>query len=439
MEDIINLVEIMVDTILLFFCCESIFREKQSRAWKDLFLIPVFLIFLMASRVQITAGGYHESLFSSQGFEIVPSNNLFVALFLILAVMVANSLYYKPVSSFVFCGTMVSFSLYLLLRILSVILLSFVRTYGYLFLFGSRLLSVILVLLFLYSPICKWLQNIIRDGGITIQIVSVDIVLTVILGFAFFAFDINRFMDNILLCIFVLMSLLLLDCIMLYFHGRRMQEQKHIYMVEQYIPIIEELISQVRARQHEFNNQICAIEAAVNSAETLEDAKANLSLLTQREYIEPYDYDLLSCDSKIVAGILFEKKKQAEFRGINVQPQIQGLFRKGITPEIEWIEVIAILIDNAIEASNSGNTIYLKSRQEENGIEFTVSNPAPPLSNSEFIKLFSKGVTTKPDKQLHGYGLYNVMHIVEHYRGKIITRNEQVDDKNYVVFGVRLP
>ena len=122
-----------------------------------------------------------------------------------------------------------------------------------------------------------------------------------------------------------------------------------------------------------------------------------------------------------------------------MQPQIQGLFRKGITPETEWIEVIAILIDNAIEASNSGNTIYLKSRQEENGIEFTVSNPAPPLSNSEFIKLFSKGVTTKPDKQLHGYGLYNVMHIVEHYRGKIITRNEQVDDKNYVVFGVRLP
>lgn len=440
MEDIINLTEIMLDTILLFFCCESVFREKQSRTWKDLLLVLVFLIFLMASRVQITAGGYRKSLFVSQGFEIVPANSLFVALFLILAVLVANSLYYKPISNyFVFCGTMISFSLYLLLRILSVIVFSLAQATGYLFLLGSRLLSIVLILLFLHSPICKWLQGIIKDCGVIIQIVSVDIVVVVIGGFAFLSYDMKRFMEHILLCIVVLMLLLFLDGIMLYFHWRRLQEQKHIHMVEQYIPIIEELISQVRARQHEFNNIICAIEAAVNSADTLEDAKANLSLLTQKEYILPNDYDLLSCDSKIISGMLFEKKKQAEFKGVNVHPEIQGLFRKGITPETEWIEVIAILMDNAIEASNSGNTIYLKSRQKENKIELTVSNQALPLSNSEFIKLFSKGVTSKSDKQLHGYGLYNIMCIVEHYHGRIITRNERIDGENYVVFGVVLP
>lgn len=440
MENIIKLTEIMLDTILLFFCCESVFREKPEREWKDLLLIPVFLIFLMASRVQITAGGYRENLFSSQGFEIVPANSLFVALFLILAVLVASSLYYKPVNNyFVFCGTMVSFSIYLLLRILSVIIFSFVQATGYLFLLGSRLLSLILILLFFYSPICKRWQDIIKDGGIMIQIVSVDIAVTIIGGFSFLSYDINRFLEHILLCVVVLMLLLFLDGIMLYFHLKKLQKQKHIHMVEQYIPIIEELISQVRARQHEFNNKICAIEAAVNSADTLEDAKANLSLLTRKEYIQPNDYDLLSCDSKIIAGMLFEKKKQAEFKGVNMHPEVQGLFRKGITPETEWIEVIAILMDNAIEAANSGNTIYLKSRQKENKIEFTVSNPAPPLSNSEFIKLFHKGVTSKSDKQLHGYGLYNIMCIVEHYHGKIITRNEQINGENYVVFGVVLP
>lgn len=440
MENIISLTEIILDTVLLFSCCESIFREKQSRTWKDLFLAPVFLIFLMASRVQITAGGYREILFPSQGFEIVPANSLFVALFLILAVLVASSLYYKPVNNyFVFCGTMVSFSVYLLLKILSVVVFSLAGVTGSLFLLGSRLLSFVLILVFLYSPICKWLQDIIKDGGVMIQIVSVDIVVVVIGGFAFLSYDIKRFMQHILLCIIVLMLLLFFDGIMLYFHWKALQEQKHIHMVEQYIPIIEELISQVRARQHEFNNIICAIEAAVNSADTLEDAKANLALLTRKEYILPNDYDLLSCDSKIISGMLFEKKKQAEFKGVNVHPEIQGLFRKGITPETEWIEAIAILMDNAIEASNSGNTIYLKSSQKENKIEFTVSNPGSPLSNSEFIKLFSKGVTSKSDKQLHGYGLYNIMRIVEHYHGKIITRNEQINGENYVVFGVLLP
>lgn len=68
-----------------------------------------------------------------------------------------------------------------------------------------------------------------------------------------------------------------------------------------------------------------------------------------------------------------------------MRPEIQGLFKKGITPETEWMEVIAVLMDNAIEASNSGEAIYLKSRQKENKIEFTVSNPAAPLSNPEFF------------------------------------------------------
>lgn len=310
---LVSITEIMLDAILLFFCCESVFRDKQNRIWKDFLLVPLFLIFLMASRVQITAGGYRESLFSSQGFEIVPANSLFVALFLILAVLVASSLYYKPVSNyFGFCGMMVSFSVYLLLKILSVVVFSLAGATGSLFLLGSRLLSFVLILLFLYSPICKWLQDIIKDGGIMIQFVSVDIVVAVIGGFSFLSYDINRFLEHILLCAVVLMLLLFLDGIMLYLHWRKLQEQKHIHMVERYIPIIEELISQVRARQHEFNNKICAIEAAVNSADTLEDAKANLSLLTRKEYIQPNDYDLLSCDSKIIAGMLFEKKHTSD-------------------------------------------------------------------------------------------------------------------------------
>ena len=440
MENIINITEIVLDTVLLFFCCESIFREKQNIKGKDFLLLPVFLAFLMASRVQITVGAYRENLFPSQGFEIVPANSLFVALFLIFAVLVANSLYYKPVSNyFVFCGTMVSFSVYLLLKILSVIIFFFAGATGSLFLLGTRLLSLVLILLFLYSPIYKWLQNITKNGGITIQIVSVDIVVTVISGFSFLSYDINRFLKHISLCAVVLTLLLFLDGVILFLHWRKLQEQKHIHIVEQYIPIIEELISQVRARQHEFNNKICAIEAAVNSAVSLEDAKANISLLTRKEYIQPNDYDLLLCDSKIIAAILFEKKKQAEFKGINVLAEMQGMFGKGITPETEWIEVIAILMDNAIEASCSGDTIFLKSRLKENKLEFTVSNPASPLSNSEFIRLFSRGVTTKADKQSHGYGLYNVMRIVEHYHGQIITRNEQIDEKNHVIFGVRLP
>lgn len=96
-------------------------------------------------------------------------------------------------------------------------------------------------------------------------------------------------------------------------------------------------------------------------------------------------------------------------------------------------------MDNAVEASGKGALISVKSRQSGEFLELTVSNPAPPLSNTEFIRLFRKGVTSKKDHASHGFGLYNIRRITERCHGKIITRNEQDGGGNHVVFGVLLP
>lgn len=61
------------------------------------------------------------------------------------------------------------------------------------------------------------------------------------------------------------------------------------------------------------------------------------------------------------------------------------------------------------------------------------------MSNTEFMTLFRKGFTTKSSREGRGFGLYNILRITERYHGKILTRNEQVSEENYVVFGVLLP
>jgi two-component system, LytTR family, sensor histidine kinase AgrC len=105
----------------------------------------------------------------------------------------------------------------------------------------------------------------------------------------------------------------------------------------------------------------------------------------------------------------------------------------------EWIEVIGILLDNAIEASPKGSTVFLSSKKQGDFLELTAANPAPPLSNTEFMALFGKGVTTKANRDGHGFGLYNILRMTERYHGKILTRNESILNENYVVFGVLMP
>jgi len=141
----------------------------------------------------------------------------------------------------------------------------------------------------------------------------------------------------------------------------------------------------------------------------------------------------------MIAGMLFGKIKQAEVANLHIELSLHGLFKKTVTPETEWIEAIGILLDNAIEASPKGSTIFLSSKKQGDFLELTVSNPAPPLSNTEFMALFEKGVTTKASRDGHGFGLYNILRMTERYHGKILTRNESILNENYVVFGILMP
>ena len=253
------------------------------------------------------------------------------------------------------------------------------------------------------------------------------------------SFDVDRLLANLWVIIILILAVLLLDSIMLFLYQRRTQDQKRIHMIEQYVPIVEELISQVRARQHEFNNRMMAIEVAVASADTLEEARKEVTALTGSIGISLNARELLSCDSKMIAGMLFGKIKQAEAANRHIELSLHGLFKKTVTPETEWIEAIGILLDNAIEASPKGSTVFLSSKKQGDFLELTVANPAPPLSNTEFMALFGKGVTTKANRDGHGFGLYNILRMTERYHGKFLTRNESILNENYVVFGVLIP
>lgn len=440
MENSIILIQITLDAVALFLCCNGIFQKESFKKKTDWLLLPIIMLIFIVARANWVIGKDSSVLFDLQGFEVTPANNVYVLIIQIFSVMTVNSTYYKAADNgFTFCGTIAAFSIYLLTRTVGIATLSFFNISENLLNWGSRLVGISLVVFFLCTPVFERIRESISDGGFAVRVVSVNIAIVFITIMSILSFDMTRFLDNLWFIITILILLLLIDSGLLLYNQKKIQERKHIQMIEQYIPIVEELISQVRARQHEFNNRIFAIDAAVNAAESLDEAKEAVSVLVKDVMLHPNDRELLSCDSKVIAGMLYGKVKQAELSGILISVELHGLFKKSATPETEWIEIIGILMDNAIEASSNGDTVYLRSRSNEKSLELTVSNSSAPMSNSEFMQLFNKGVTSKEDKHTHGFGLYNLLQIVERHHGKILTRNEQVGQENYVVFGVILP
>lgn len=434
-----NLIQLGLDAGILALCCEVVFRQKAEIKAKDFFVFPILLVLCVVPRVDFSIGANMTASFRSEGFEILPADNIVGLLFLIFAVLLLSSIFFGSKSSgTVFCGTMAAFSVFLFVKCLCVVLFAVCGATDILLLLGSRAAALCLIVVLEFTPLFGLIHQLVQRSDFTILIVSTNIAVLLMTVLSILSFDVDRLLANLWIINILILAVLLLDSILLFLHQRRIQEQKRIHMIEQYVPIVEELISQVRARQHEFNNRMMAIEAAVTSADT-EEARKEVTALTGSIGISLNDRELLSCDSKMIAGMLFGKIKQAEAANHHIELSLHGLFKKTVTPETEWIEVIGILLDNAIEASPKGSTIFLSSKKQGDFLELTVSNPAPPLSNTEFMALFGKGVTTKTNRDGHGFGLYNILRMTERYHGKILTRNESILNENYVVFGVLMP
>lgn len=430
----------LLDAGALAICCEAIFQKRSEVKASDGLLLLILWLFCSISQMSFTVNAGVSAASWRQRAEIVPANSIVEVLFLLLTVLVLNSLFFKgKADGDILNGTMAAVSLYLAVRCLSIALLAVCGALGAWLLWGSRVLTLLVIFLLLWTPFFEQLQQFIQTGGGIVWIVTQDAAVLLIAALSVLSFQLEQLLEHLAVVTILLLMLVLVDSILVLWQQRRLQEQKRVQMIEQYVPVVEELISQVRARQHEFQNRMLAIETCVASADTLEEAQREVALLTKGMTISLSERELLACDSKIIAGMLFGKIKQAEAAGVRIDLQLQGLFKQTAAPETEWVELVGILLDNAIEASPKGSTIYVLSRKNGAYMELLVKNPAPAMSNTEFMALFQKGFTTKSSHEGRGFGLYNILRSMERYHGKIVTRNEQIAGENHVVFGVLLP
>ena len=320
MNFLMNLIQLGLDVGILALCCEAVFRQKSEIKAKDFFIFPILLVLCVVPRVDFSVGANMTASFRSEGFEILPADNIVGLLFLIFAVLLLSSIFFGSKSSgTVFCGTMAAFSIFLFVKCLCAVLFAVCGATDDLLMLGGRIAALCLIVVLEFTPLFGLIHQLVQRSDFTVLIVSANIAVLLMAVLSILSFDVDRILSHLWVIIILILAVLLLDSILLFLHQRRTQEQKRIHMIEQYVPIVEELISQVRARQHEFNNRMMAIEAVVTSADTLEEARKEVTALTGSIGISLNDRELLSCDSKMIAGMLFGKIKQAEVANLHIE------------------------------------------------------------------------------------------------------------------------
>ncbi len=197
----------------------------------------------------------------------------------------------------------------------------------------------------------------------------------------------------------------------------------------------DELLEQVRVRQHEFKNHLAAVFSAHYTYHTYEKlVNAQTEYCNKLQQENKYN-NLLLIENNILAGFLYGKFQEIEEDGIVIDYCIKASLKKLKIPEYRLIEVIGILLDNAVDAVTEDvneKRIVLSVMETEDKYEFSIGNTYHYVSYEEIEKWFQLHNSTKG--QNRGIGLYHVKMICNEWNMNIGCRNVMVDGENWIEF-----
>ena len=197
------------------------------------------------------------------------------------------------------------------------------------------------------------------------------------------------------------------------------KENKKSELKESINPLIQELIDEMKASEHEYKNHLnilyCMIQVCKED-ELRERAKKyignvfeNKNLLSNLSYIE----------NTILKGVLLSKINQAEKNDIRCKYKIDSQLEGISLDDSELTVVLSNLLNNAIESASKSEKKYLEifTTYEKGRYIIEVINSISNFTEDMITDISKVRFSTKGIGR--GYGLYNINKIVNKYKGKI--------------------
>lgn len=242
----------------------------------------------------------------------------------------------------------------------------------------------------------------------------------------------------------IIISGILVLTVILCIHGllyriKYQEKQAELEAYKTYSAAFSDLITQIRARQHEFDNHIsalCNLHYICKDYDELvqEQSKYAKDVISNNRF-----HRLLVSGNPVIAGFLYGKLSSIQEQGIEVTYTFHISEFTSKIPVYLVVELIGNLLKNAVEAVKTQQVekqIHLSCTENENEFCLGVRNRSEKIPLDEMGRFFEKGYSSKGSGR--GLGLYNVKEICEKYGVDIVCDNTEVDDKNWFLIELHI-
>lgn len=411
-----------IEPAVQYFLFNGIFEKKADKGKKDILMCWCICYALLCIKqgLSFEKMGFEAVLyFLIIAFYIYSSHRLFECTYTKIIIYVGFLLVFAMISD---CLT---FGIYKLIGI-GISYLNMISLVGIIATYLSKFFYVILSYL-LYRIKNKQFLNTI-DEAIEVALFIVGIIAfempTIVL------FNNMKMIDNndSALLLFTVSQLMLLVIIVyfLYIVNRHSKIEKNYEIrlekdaakFESYEDI-NKLVEELRELRHDFRFHTSTLQQLY---EEKRYDKLGMYINQLRDNVKSAERYII-LDNKAVSGVLNQKVKEMEDRGIDFQHIIE--ISNFVLKDIDICSLLGNLLDNAIEASEKAvnKVVSLKIIYQDSGYEILCENTyliAPVFRRGNYV-------TTKEDTQEHGFGIKIIRKIAENYHGmvRIETENER--------------
>lgn len=269
------------------------------------------------------------------------------------------------------------------------------------------------------------------------RVISLNLFIVLSFCIVYWYMHFKGVLENLIWFLVIVTLILLINLLFLRdgLKNHVIEEQNRAY--ELYLPIVNELMDEIRIKQHDFDNHMTALKAVLEqqkeAGKTIERVGDCIHEIEQSFR----NVDLLKMKNRIVAGFLYSKMKLSVEENIALDICIDDYMLETTLKDYELLDILSILTDNAFETCIPDNRVMIRFYKEKGRSVIEVSNRHPYISSALINDFFAKGFSSKSSEK-RGVGLYKLKKIVSGHKGDIEVSNV-CHGENFVVFKIKLP
>lgn len=231
----------------------------------------------------------------------------------------------------------------------------------------------------------------------------------------------NALILNNLLITTLIVTISVISQILIYISIiREIKENEKLKISREYNKVIDEIVQEIKQRQHDFINYKNTIRGIV---EVVDEDKIRTEI---RNYIKDEDiYDtkineLIYIDNVVIKSIIYRSMCKAKKHNINFKYRIDNNVLDNILNYNQMSNLLNNLLNNAFEEVMKDDcikkNIEIKILKEDETPHLIVKNQIAGSNNVNINEMITRGYSTK-DTGTRGYGLYNVEQIIISHKG----------------------